>query len=59
MEFSEFENRRIEIMLKCLITGTKALLIILLLFSSACSREDDVVKIQALIKKGASPGRKT
>jgi hypothetical protein len=58
MGFSEFENRRIEIMLKRLLTGTKALLIILLLFSPACSREDDVVKIQALIKKGAALAEK-
>ena len=56
MGLSEFENRRIEILLKRLVAGRKALLIILLLFSSACSREDDVVKIQALIKKGGSPG---
>ena len=41
-----------EIRLKRLVAGLKAFLIILLLFSSACSREDDVVKIQALIKKG-------
>ncbi len=58
MEFSEFENRRIEIMLKRLVTGTKAFLIILLLFSSACSSEDDVVKIQALIKKGSALAEK-
>jgi hypothetical protein len=39
-------------MLRCLIAGTKVLLIILLQISSACSREDDAVMIQALIKKG-------
>jgi hypothetical protein len=47
-----------EIMLKRLGFGTKALLIILVLFSSACSREDDVVKIQALIKKGGTLAEK-
>ncbi len=35
-----------------MVAGTKAILIILLLFSSACSSENDAVKIQALIKKG-------
>ncbi len=47
-----------EIMLKRLVAGTKALLLILLLFSFACSREDDVVTIQALIKKGAALAEK-
>jgi hypothetical protein len=45
-------------MLKRLVFGTIALLIILLLFSSSCSRGDDVVKIQALIKKGAALAEK-
>jgi hypothetical protein len=58
MELIEFENRRTEIMLRCLITGAKALLIILVLFSFACSREDDVAKIQALIKKGGALAEK-
>jgi hypothetical protein len=47
-----------KIMLKRLAAGTKALLIILVLFSFACSREDDVVKIQALIKKGGALAEK-
>jgi hypothetical protein len=58
MRFIEFKNRRTEIMLRCLITGAKALLIILLLLSSACSREDDVITIQALIKKGGALAEK-
>ena len=45
-------------MLKRLVVGTKGLLIILLLFSSACSREDDVVMIQDLIKKGGALAEK-
>jgi hypothetical protein len=45
-------------MLKRLLAGTKALLIILLLFSSACSREDEVVKIRALIKQGGTLAEK-
>ena len=45
-------------MLKRLVAGTKALFIILLLFSSACSREEDVVMIQALIKKGGALAEK-
>lgn len=47
-----------EIKLKRLVFGSKALLIILLLFSFACSREDDVVVIQALIKKGGALAEK-
>jgi hypothetical protein len=38
MGLSEFENRRIEIILKRLVAGTKAVLIILLLFSSAFTK---------------------
>ncbi len=38
MKFSEFKNWRIEIILKRLVAGTKALLIILLLFSSAFTK---------------------
>jgi hypothetical protein len=45
-------------MLKTLFAGTKGLLIILLLFSSACSREDDVVMIRDLIKKGGALAEK-
>jgi hypothetical protein len=44
--------------LKRLVAGTKALLVILVLFSFACSREDDVVMIQALIKKGGALAEK-
>ncbi len=58
MRFIEFENRRIEIRQSCLSTGSKALLIILVLFSFACSRGDDVVAIQALIKKGGALAEK-
>lgn len=47
-----------KIKLKRLVFGTGALLIILVLFSSACSREDDVVKIQASIKKGGELAEK-
>jgi hypothetical protein len=47
-----------EIRLKRLVFGTGALLIILLPFSFACSREDDVVKIQALIQKGGALAEK-
>ena len=45
-------------MLKRLAAVTKTLLIILVLCTSACSREDDVVKIQALIKKGGALAEK-
>ncbi len=45
-------------MLKRLVFGTNALLLILLLISSACSLEDDVVAIQALIKKGGDLAEK-
>jgi hypothetical protein len=47
-----------QIRLKRLFVGTKALLIILLLFSSACSREDEVVRIRALIKQGGTLAEK-
>ena len=47
-----------KIKLKRLGFGTGALLIILLLFSSACSREDEVVRIQALIKNGGGLAEK-